>query len=80
MNSIVQIVRQKIWWILLALVILGLFFFRHSIFGFKVRRRLRGEETCHRGVRLPHLNVKLINNFIPLLSDVKTNKINYYDY
>lgn len=35
MNSIVQIVRQKIWWILLALVILGLFFFRHSIFGFK---------------------------------------------
>ena len=35
MNSIVQIVRQRIWWILLALVILGLFFFRHSIFGFK---------------------------------------------
>jgi len=35
MNSIVQIVRQRIWWILLVLVILGLFFFRRSIFGFK---------------------------------------------
>jgi len=35
MNSIVQIVRQRIWWILLVLVILGLFLFRRSIFGFK---------------------------------------------
>ena len=35
MNSIVQIVRQRIWWILLALVILGVLFFRPSILGFK---------------------------------------------
>lgn len=35
MNAVLQIARKRIWWILLALVILGVLFFRPSILGFK---------------------------------------------
>jgi hypothetical protein len=35
MKTIIQIVRKRIWWILLALVIVAVIFFRPSILGFK---------------------------------------------
>ena len=35
MNAVLQIACKRIWWILLALVILGVLFFRPSILGFK---------------------------------------------
>jgi len=35
MNAVLEIIRKRIWWILLALVIFGALFFRPSILGFK---------------------------------------------
>jgi hypothetical protein len=49
MKSIIQIARQRIWWILLALVIVGVLFFRPSIFGFKEGMNTAAKKPAGKG-------------------------------
>lgn len=48
MNAVLQIARKRIWWILLALVILGVLFFRPSILGFREGATVRQIEPMEK--------------------------------